>query len=97
MIGNAPEPWLMRVSTQATASAPSQVVGMPGYWNFGSPASSQRDVGDPIDRIRSHARLTLSVVRPAERFARDASHAKLAMHGERAESDCQRPLHDRPN
>ena len=33
VIGYAPAAWLIRVSTWTTASAPSQVVGMPGYWN----------------------------------------------------------------
>src|SRR5262245_37082465 len=36
VIGYAPDPWLIRDSTHTTASAPSQVVGMPGYWNLRS-------------------------------------------------------------
>src|SRR5262245_28237944 len=32
VIGYAPAAWLMAVSTWTTASAPSQVVGIPGYW-----------------------------------------------------------------
>src|SRR5262249_10183686 len=36
VIGYAPEPWEIRVSTQTIASAPSHVVGIPGYWNLGS-------------------------------------------------------------
>src|SRR5260370_19723079 len=40
VIGYAPEPWLMRDSTQTTASAPSQVVGIPGYSNFCSVSSA---------------------------------------------------------
>src|SRR3954447_5923275 len=39
-MGKAPDPWQILVSTQSTASAPSQVVGIPGYSNFGSSASS---------------------------------------------------------
>src|SRR3989304_2620445 len=33
VIGNAPQPCEIRVSTHTTASAPSHVVGMPGDWN----------------------------------------------------------------
>src|SRR5207244_6614202 len=40
VMGNAPEPCEIRVYTQTIASAPSQVVGIPGYSNFGSMASS---------------------------------------------------------
>jgi hypothetical protein len=40
VIGKAPEPWLIRVSTHTTASAPSHVVGIPGYSNFDSAGMS---------------------------------------------------------
>jgi|GEM_PF-5875016 len=39
VIGNAPDPWQILVSTHTTASAPSQVTGIPGYWNFCSDSS----------------------------------------------------------
>src|SRR6516165_3104053 len=40
VMGYAPAAWATLISTWTTASAPSQVVGMPGYWNFWPLASS---------------------------------------------------------
>src|SRR5437773_12425925 len=40
VMGYAPAAWATCISTWTTASAPSQVVGIPGYWNFGGAASS---------------------------------------------------------
>src|SRR5439155_20411035 len=40
VMGNAPAAWATLISTCTTASAPSQVVGMPGYWNLVSGACS---------------------------------------------------------
>ena len=34
VIGYAPLPWHTATSTWTTASEPSQVTGMPGYWYF---------------------------------------------------------------
>src|SRR5688572_28665046 len=36
VIGNAPDACVTLISTWTTVSEPSQVVGMPGYWNFRS-------------------------------------------------------------
>src|SRR5262245_10580071 len=45
VIGKAPAPWATFTSTCTTASAPSHVVGMPGYSNFCSTDSGSASGG----------------------------------------------------
>src|SRR5215831_11657239 len=51
VIGYAPAACATWISTWTTASAPSQVVGMPGYWNFWPLASSPTSGTSP-DLVR---------------------------------------------